>query len=133
MKLLCRLCSTEKSQTSLLEVASVYFNEKYRSCSQRLCIATTLFTFSRQIISLFSNIIDSFEIKQFLQGDAYTETCQTSEMKRFAKISSGCYLNRQKEECLLVLPTYVKLSRFPQPCQQPNFEVIFQFILLLHD
>ena len=119
---------------SLLEVASVHFNEKYRNCSQRPYIATTFFRFSLQLISLFSNIMDCFEIKQFLQAEAYSETCQASQMKLFAKIGSGCYENEerrngcqfyQKEECMLVLPAYIELDRFPQPCQQPNFEVIF--------
>ena len=130
MKIFCHLLSTQKFQTSLIEVASVHF---YRSCSQRPYIATTLFRFPLQVISLFSNIINCFEIMQFLQAGTYSETCQASQMKRFAKIGSGCYLNRQKEEYLLVLPTYVKLSRFEKLCQQPNVEVFFKFIQVLQD
>ena len=40
------------------------------------------------------NIIDCFEIKQFLQAEAYLETCQASQMKHFAKIGSGCLENK---------------------------------------
>ena len=65
---------------------------------------------------LISNIIDCFEIKHLLQVEAYPETYQESQIKRFAKIGGGCYENRYKEKYLLVLPTYMKLSRqFPQP------------------
>ena len=46
-----------------------------------------LVQFSLQVISLFS--IDYFEIRQFLQAEAYSETSQASQMKRFAKIGSG--------------------------------------------
>ena len=48
-----------------------------------------LVQFSLQVISLFSNPIDYFEIRQFLQAEAYSETSQASQMKRFAKIGSG--------------------------------------------
>ena len=34
------------------------------------------------------------EIKQFLQAEAYSETCQASQMKIFAKLGSGYYENR---------------------------------------
>ena len=46
MKVCCCLWNTEKFQTSLLEVASVHFNKKYRSWSWRPYIITTLLMFS---------------------------------------------------------------------------------------
>ena len=42
----------------------------------------------------FSNIIDCFEIKQFLQDQAWSETCQASQIKRFAKIGSASFKTR---------------------------------------
>ena len=82
---------------------------------------------------LFSNILDFFQIKQWVQAETYSETCQAPKRERFARLGSGCYektkwkngcQSYQKEEWLLVLPTYRELSQFLQLCQQPNFKVI---------
>ena len=64
----------------------------------------------------FQTLLTVLKKKQFLQAEAYSEICQASQMKRFAKVGSSYYLNTWKEECLLVLHTYVKSSQFPQPC-----------------
>ena len=43
--------------------------------------------------SLFSDILDFFEIKQCVQAEMYSENCQASKMERFPKLGSGCYEN----------------------------------------
>ena len=45
------------------------------------------------LYSLFSNILDFFQIKQCIQAETYSETCRASKMVRFAKLGSGCYEN----------------------------------------
>ena len=41
----------------------------------------------------FSNTLDFFQIKQWVQAETYSETCQASKIELFARLGSGCYKN----------------------------------------
>ena len=61
--------------------------------SDHMLLLAHVFSIGSFLYSLFSNILDFFQIKQCIQAETYSETCRASKMVRFAKLASGCYEN----------------------------------------
>ena len=61
--------------------------------SDHILLLAHVFSIGSFLYSLFSNILDFFQIKQWVQAEKYSETCQASKMEHFGRLGSGCYEN----------------------------------------
>ena len=61
--------------------------------SDHILLLAHVFSIGSFLYSLFSNILDFFQIKQCVQAETYSEISQSSKMERFAKLGSGCHEN----------------------------------------